>query len=304
MLSRLLISIEPGEVNFFDCVDRSSPALTVAIRRPKALPFLKWAGGKQWLARIAHSILPMPKGRYFEPFLGGASLFFSLSPKQAVLSDSNRDLIATYRAVAQNVGLLISTLKSYPHDRTFYDNMRSKRPRSSNATAARLIYLNKTAWNGLYRVNLQGRFNVPFGRYTNVTICPEERLREASTLLQGASLRCGDFVAISRDASEGDLVYFDPPYITTHNNNGFLKYNSKLFSWADQLRLSRAAARLVEKKVRVVVSNADHEPVIQLYKGFHCYSVQRNSLIGSARGRIGEVLITSFPVKGLRSEVK
>jgi DNA adenine methylase len=297
MTPQTIIDIKPGKVSFRSA-DVKSEALSHEIKRPDTLPFLKWAGGKQWLARIMHLIKPtLLGGTYYEPFLGGGSVFFSLSPSRAVISDLNKELVITYRAIAHDVEAVIAELKSYPHTKAFYNAIRSSRPVERYERAARFIYLNKTAWNGLYRVNLRGEFNVPFGKYENVTLCPEERLRDASVALEGASVCYCDFETVTKKAVAGDLVYFDPPYITTHNNNGFLKYNAKLFSWKDQLRLARIAQRLRVEGVHVVISNADHKPLIDLYGGFYCHQVQRNSLISGgleSRRRTSEVLLTSF----------
>lgn len=270
---------------------------------PKTRPFLKWAGGKQWLAHAANRLVPNNfSGTYYEPFLGGGAMFFALSPGRAVLSDTNAELIATCEALRDDVESVIRTLRRYPHDRAFFERMRQRRPRTPTTVAARFIYLNKTAFNGLYRVNLNGEFNVPFGRYVNPTICQEERLREAAATLTGTNLKCEDFeVAVAR-AGAGDFVYLDPPYITGHTNNGFLKYNAHLFSWNDQTRLSRLASELKGRGVSVLVTNADHPAVTDLYKGFFRYREKRRSLIGgvgSVRNNVHETLLSSYPLTGM-----
>src|ERR1700681_1568658 len=165
------IHIGQGGVTFHAA---ASEIQSVELRRPHALPFLKWAGGKQWLGRMAHIFQPsLFKGTYYEPFLGGGSVFFALNPGRAVLADCNRELIITYKSVASEAETVISLLKSYPYERDFYNRLRLELPSVRYKRAARLIYLNKTSWNGLYRVNLKGQFNGAFGAFTRVPICPD-----------------------------------------------------------------------------------------------------------------------------------
>jgi DNA adenine methylase len=281
-------------------VDLGAPATSPS---PAVRPFLKWTGGKQWLAAVASSVLPDGfSGRYIEPFVGGGSLFFAVGSRRATLGDMNRELIDAYIAVRDCPEKVIAALGRYPYDREFFEHMRRARPRAIHTRAARLIYLNKAAFNGMYRVNLRGEFNVPFGRYTNPTICDTARIRAAATALRGVTLRVGDFERTLRAAKSGDVVYLDPPYITGHRNNGFLKYNARLFSWEDQRRLAALAVRLTSRGVFVVVSNSDHAEVTSLYQGFFRYGVVRNSLIGgqgSHRGPVREALLTSTPIRGV-----
>lgn len=276
---------------------------TLPVSFSEVRPFLKWTGGKQWLAPIATEIVP-PEfcGTYHEVFLGGGALFFALRPSFARLSDTNEELIATYAAVRDQCDEVIETLSRYPHDADFYDRLRKRKPRKPWTTAARFIYLNKTAFNGIYRVNRQGKFNVPFGRYQNPTICQEDRLRIASNALGTASVEVADFEAAMENVVPGDFVYLDPPYITGHRNNGFVKYNSRLFSWSDQERLAVAAKRLSQRGAWVLVSNADHPNVWGLYEGFNRYTVTRASLVGgplSSRGETQEVLLANYPIAGV-----
>lgn len=269
-------------------------------------PFLKWTGGKQWLGALAPLLLPPDfSGRYYEPFLGGGSVFFALGTPRASISDANVELVHAYLGVQQCPEAVIDVLRTYPNDREFFLHMRAARPRALHTKAARIIYLNKTAFNGMYRVNLRGEFNVPFGRYTRNTICDADRIRAASEALQGVSIGVGDFQRRVARAESDDFVYLDPPYITGHRNNGFLKYNAPLFSWGDQQRLARTAMRLRDRGVHVVVSNSDHRDVTCLYEGFRRYVVERNSLIGgrgSTRGMTQEVLLTSSELLGAETE--
>jgi DNA adenine methylase len=275
--------------------------------QPSVKPFVKWPGGKQWLAGAAPHLVPVRwRGRYYEPFAGGAAFFFALEPALATLSDRNWELMTTYRAIRGNVEAVMRLLKRCRYDEKFYYQIRESRPRSGAAIAARLLYLNRTCWNGLYRVNRKGRFNTPFGRFTNPTICDAKRLGATATLLRRARLRDGDFDDVVSDAKRGDLVYFDPPYITGHQRNGFLKYNAPLFSWADQQRLARVASVLAGRGVQVLISNADHSTVSSLYVGFHHYRVHRKSLIAGpadSRGVVTEVLLSSYPILNRPSEV-
>jgi len=274
---------------------------------PVVKPVVKWAGGKQWLAPAAPHLIPGNfAGRYFEPFLGGGAVFFAVEPGHATLSDRNDELITAYQALRSDTEGVIHLLSRYPHDEDFYYRMRARSPRSARSVAARLVYLNRICWNGLYRVNQEGKFNTPFGRFKNPTICDPDRLRKAAHLLRRAKLRVGDFELIASEAESGDLVYFDPPYITGHQHNGFLKYNAHLFSWDDQQRLARLAIDLADAGVYVLVSNADQPVVVRLFKGFNYYRVRRRSFIGStvsSRGEVVEALLSSYPLLGCMSEV-
>ncbi|MFL5915226.1 MAG: DNA adenine methylase [Gaiellaceae bacterium] len=268
--------------------------------QPKARPFLKWAGGKQWLVPLAGAFLPENfTGRYYEPFLGGGAVFFALSPPRATLGDSNRELVNAYTTLRTHPDAVVALLKGYPNNRDFYDELRDLSPETSPACAARLIYLNKTAFNGLYRVSRAGRFNVPYGRYANPTICNEPRLRQAASALRGVSLQPRPFTRTLAHARSGDFAYLDPPYITGHSNNGFLKYNAHLFAWPDQVKLAKQVHVLSNRGVRFAVTNADHAHVAALYGGMYGYRVARRSAIGGGiqyRGRVSELLVTNFPL--------
>ncbi len=278
-------------------------ALTQLVRRPA----FKWAGGKQWLAAAASTLAPMNwKGIYFEPFLGGAAFFFGLEPRKAVLSDRNSELIETYRALQLDPDRVIDTLDSFPNDPDFYYYLRNARPRSQHTVAARLLYLVQTCWNGLYRVNKNGKFNTPFGHYANPSICDAIRIDEAAEALARAVLKVGDFEAILNGARQGDFAYCDPPYITGHKDNGFLKYNATLFAWSDQRRLAKVAAQLKDRGAHLLISNANHESVLELYSGFRHYRLTRRSLIAADsknRRMISEALLSSYPILGCESEI-
>lgn len=263
-------------------------------------PFLKWPGGKQWLAPIAQGLLPEGfQGRYFEPFLGGGALYFALQPRRATLSDVNPELVTAYHALQSDVASVIRELARYPYDRTFFERLRGQRPTTPTAASARLIYLNKTAFNGMYRVNRDGEFNVPFGRYKCPTICPEDRLRSAAEALSPAKLICLDFADAAVAARPGDLVFLDPPYITGHHNNGFRKYNADIFRWDCQERLASVVACLTARNVSVLMTNADHPAIHELYSDLYLTRVERRSLINSSasgRGMAHEAIYTNYPL--------
>ena len=263
-------------------------------------PFLKWAGGKRWLARRCNDLFDTEYERYIEPFLGGASMFFALRPRNAILADCNKRLIETFVAVRRNPEGIVSALQQYQElhtDDFFYAERSRDYPESALKRAAQLIYLNRTCWNGLYRVNRKGEFNVPRGTKTTVLLDTDD-FGAVATALKRAQLRTQDFATTLRTAEAGDLVYVDPPYTVQHNNNGFGKYNENIFSWEDQIRLKRAVDAAVKRGAKVAVSNADHTTVRELYRGVGgLATVRRKSVIaGSAqhRGEIGEVLIRSW----------
>lgn len=302
----LAIQIEAGQLRIIAVVARSRATIcTRELCEPAAKPVLKWAGGKQWLAPAAHLLMP-PNfvGRYWEPFLGGGAFFFALSPKRATLSDKNEELIHTYTALRDDPEAVVDLLRRHRYKYRFYYRTRKRVPRSPQGVAARMIYLNRTCWNGLYRVNRKGQFNTPFGSFVNPTICDTDRIDAAAGKLSQAQLRVGDFAEIVKEAEPGDWVYLDPPYITGHRNNGFLKYNAQLFTWADQRRLAQCAKALAEKGVHVMVTNADHGRVVSLYAGFYYYRLTRASLVGvgSSRGMVTEALLSSYPILGYESE--
>jgi DNA adenine methylase len=250
-------------------------------------PFLRWAGGKRALLPQIEALLPSLNGdgRYFEPFVGGGAVYFGLKPQVAELSDLNDELILAYRAVRDHVDDVIEYLRPLRRDSDVYYTIRASRPDSLAERGGRFIYLNRTCWNGLYRVNLNGDFNVPLGRpKRGLVICDEDRLRAASEALQGTVIKRRDFGRIEQHARSGDLVYCDPPYTVAHGNNGFIEYNARVFDWHDQRRLARLAMKLVERSVGIVVSNADHPAVAALYPDSHFtrHTIPRWSTIASS----------------------
>jgi DNA adenine methylase len=264
-------------------------------------PFLKWAGGKRWLITQANELLPDRHNinRYLEPFLGGGSIFFHIEPKKAILSDINDDLINAYIIIRENWSELYDILTKYNklHTQDFYYKMRSTKPRIALKRAARFIYLNRTCWNGLYRVNKKGEFNVPIGTKTNV-ILGEDKFDIIATLLKSATLEVCDFELTINKAEENDFIFVDPPYTVKHNLNGFVKYNETIFSWNDQIRLKKALTKAIDRGAKVLITNANHKSIEELYKNYSkIYLLNRASVIAGkseARGIYSELAIKSW----------
>ncbi len=266
-------------------------------------PFLKWAGGKRWLIpKIKDSIPPFKT--YFEPFLGSGTLFFALEPKSAVLSDTNPELVNCYKVIKNHCEPMIKVLKKLKFKKSDYYAIRDKFQSGNDPIkrAAYFIYLNKTCWNGLYRVNNLGKFNVPIGTHLSrgFKVYDSDHLKSISHLLKRAIIKRCDFEETVKQARSGDLVYFDPPYITTHLKNGFIKYNSVLFHQSDELRLAKLAEKLANRKIQVILSNAAHPLIKQQYNGcFYKTEILRPSLIAAdpeKRTKFLELLVTSFPL--------
>jgi DNA adenine methylase len=261
-------------------------------------PFLKWAGGKAKLAPQIMARFPDRFRRYHEPFIGGGAVFFALGPREATLSDVNADLITTYRAIRDHVESLIEVLLHHRASEEDFYRIRAVDPGGLSLieSAARTIYLNRTCFNGLYRVNRRGQFNVPFGRYANPRICNAENLRAVSDALQGVDLRVEDAMAIGRRARRGDLVYFDPPYDPISPTASFTSYAKTGFGRTEQERLAEVFAHLAERGVHAVLSNSDTPFVRKLYKRFEIETVYARRAINSRadrRGPVPEVLVST-----------
>jgi DNA adenine methylase len=257
----------------------------------RCAPLLKWPGGKRNLLDVILPLLPSRFNKYFEPFFGGGALFFALQPEEAFLSDKNAELIQAYSHVRDRPEAVIRELRKLRNTEKDYYRVRSVVPRGDAARAARLIYLITLAFNGIYRVNLKGEFNVPYGYKIHLNPCDAKRVRATSNHLKKAVLRNQDFEEALTLAECGDLVYLDPPYTVAHGNNGFVKYNAKIFSWEDQVRLARVARDLVDRGCAVIVSNADHCSIHSLYQDFIATRFERDSVIAASsafRSRITE----------------
>jgi DNA adenine methylase len=263
-------------------------------------PFLKWAGGKGQL--IAQYIPHFPKrfSTYHEPFLGGGAIFFHLQPQQARLTDINPELVNVFCCVRDRVEELITLLQQHRdrHSPEYYSALRAQPMNSDLERAARLIYLNKTCFNGLYRENSKGQFNVPIGKYKNPTICDPESLRAASRALRSTQIERKPFEAVLEIAqTPDDFVYFDPPYHPISSTSRFTAYSRDSFCEADQIRLRDAVTVLANRGVQVMLSNSDCDFVRNLYKDFPIHSILAARSInsnGKRRGKITEVLITSY----------
>ena len=257
------------------------------------LPFLKWAGGKRWLWKKYPELFAVQKCRYVEPFLGGASIFFALNPKKAILSDLNIDLIETYSAICDDWSIVWEKLQRHHRNHTiidqYYYKIRLSRPRSMAGRAAKFIYLNRTCFNGLYRVNLRGEFNVPKGTKDTV-VFPDDDFRNIANRLKSATIMCADFEVVINAALAGDFLFVDPPYTVKHNLNGFLKYNERIFSWGDQERLADSIRRFAMRGGCALVTNAAHQSVIDLYADMgEIHTTQRHSILSSETTRRNEV---------------
>ena len=286
--------------------------------RADVKPVLKWAGGKrQLLEPILAFVERSFQGRiakYYEPFAGGAAVFFALVARgkfeRARLSDMNADLIRVYTALRDDAESVISELEKLAalelSKETYYlvrEKVRANRPGKDAARAARLIYLNRTGYNGLYRVNSSGEFNVPYGSYKNPRIVDRPRLLSAAEALQGVELAVEDFESSCKKAKRGDFVYFDPPYVPVSKTASFAAYHSVAFTSAEHARLARTFARLTKAGVKTLLSNSDTPETRALYRKFDTHTVQATRAInsnGSRRGSVPELLVHSEPHKRAR----
>ncbi len=270
-------------------------------------PFLKWAGGKSKLIQQYLPYFPSKNNykNYYEPFLGGGAIFFCIQPETAILTDINAELITTYCCVKNHVEELISLLKEHEHQHakdsvTYYYTVRANPGKTDLEKAARLIYLNKTCFNGLYRVNSQNKFNVPLGKYKNPNICPEDLLRAASAALSTSEIKQGDFEEVRNYAtSSNDFVFCDPPYHPISSTSYFTAYSQNSFNEKDQERLRDICAEMASRGVKVMVCNSDCELIRKIYQeiNFKIYPIAAARSINSntkKRGIIYEVLITSY----------
>ncbi len=269
-------------------------------------PFLKWAGGKTQLLPLLHERLPEAFGAYHEPFVGAGALFFSLRATgrlgRAHISDANPHLIQVYQALKYDVEAVIEALLPHDYDKDHFYEVRATDPTTLKdpQRAARFIFLNRTCFNGLYRENKSGQFNVPFGRYTNPTICNKELLRSAAAALRDVSLHCEPFETVVERARPGDLVYFDPPYVPLSGTSSFTAYRRGGFGETDHRRLARVFRTLADAGVHVILSNSDAPIVHELYADEHIDRVLASRNINSKagkRGRIHEVIVTPRPRK-------
>lgn len=270
-------------------------------------PLLKWAGGKRQLLGLILSRLPARIDTYFEPFVGGGAVFFALANerrfKRAVLADQNEELVETYLAVQRDVTSVIRELAKMPHSEEHYYKVRAQKPRLPTKRAARMIYLNRTGFNGLYRVNRSGQFNVPFGRYAQPKICDEDRLLSVSRALQGVEIRVADFEQTAARAKPSDAVYFDPPYVPVSPTARFAEYHNLPFGDAEHRRLAALYERLTQKGVTAVLSNSDTPRTREIFGHLRHETVEARRNInsnGTRRGPIRELLVYGASVSSER----
>lgn len=272
-------------------------------REMRSRPFVKWAGGKSQLLVELTKRMPRSYKRYWEPFIGGGAFFFHVAPPAASISDTNDELIETYKVVRDDVESLIVELSNHRYDKEYYYSVREW-DRSENfkdlaavKRAARFIFLNKTCFNGLHRVNSKGHFNVPFGAYTNPTIVAAENLRNCSRVLQATEISVGDYSSILDSVERGDFVYLDPPYAPLNSTSSFTAYTAQGFGRAEQDALVEFCHRLDKKGVLFMLSNSSRPEMLELYRDFQVESVTATRAInskGSARGVVAEILVRNY----------
>jgi len=251
---------------------------------PKLQPILKWAGGKRWFVTNHSEHLNIDFDRYIEPFAGSCAVYFHCQPDKAILADANPELINVYNTLRSDWKKVYAKLVEHNrrHSKQYYYHIRASRPRTKHTQAARFIYLNRTCWNGLYRVNRNGQFNVPIGTKSSAILDTDD-FESVHHLLQSADIRCADFRETIFEARRGDLLFVDPPYTVRHNLNGFVKYNETLFSWADQVDLCAAVKAAKSRGATLLMTNANHPSIKELYGDeFEIDVVSRYSSISSS----------------------
>jgi DNA adenine methylase len=295
-------------------------ALSVNSKKPvhlellnKSKPFIKWVGGKRQLLKQFRLMNLYPPERfnsevnkYFEPFVGGGAVFFDLLPKHAQLSDLNNELIITYNVIKKQVENLIKSLKNHKTDKDYFLNIRARDPKGMTdlEVASRFIYLNRTCFNGMYRVNKKGGFNVPFGKYHNPLICDEVNLRNVSHSLKNVEIKNQDYKEVLKIAQAGDFVYFDPPYYPINNTSSFTSYTKESFLDREQIELRDVFMELTERGCFVMLSNSDtpfvnkiyseikiKNKIIRINKVYAGRSINSDS---SKRGKITEVVVINY----------
>jgi DNA adenine methylase len=275
----------------------------------KPKPFVKWVGGKRQLLKqfLKLNLYPPEKfnlttGRYFEPFVGGGAVFFDLLPEKAFLSDMNGELVTTYNVIKNDVNFLIKALKKHKNTKEYFLQIRSKdvQKLTEIEIASRFIYLNRTCFNGLYRVNSKGGFNVPYGQNKNPLICDEENLIKVSKALKNVSIVKQDYKEVLKKTKKGDFVYFDPPYYPVNKTSAFTSYVKEKFLEKEQLELRDTFAELTKRGCFVMLSNSDTPFIKKIYselKGARITIVDASRAINSkasGRGKITEVLVTNY----------
>ncbi|MGY3756074.1 DNA adenine methylase [Helcococcus kunzii] len=270
-------------------------------------PFTKWVGGKRQLLNEIVKLMPHSYNTYHEPFVGGGALFFYLQPKNAVINDMNSDLILSYRAIKDDLNNLIEELeyhkqhnsKEYFLDLRSYDRDERINSLSNTQKAARIMYMLRVCFNGMYRVNSKNQFNVPYGRYKNPKIVDKVLLKNISDYLNSSNILIlnEDFEVSIKECKAGDFVYFDPPYIPINETSSFTSYTNEGFSYKDQVRLRNIFSELTRKNVYCMLSNSNSPKTLELYEQFNIHQVKAKrsiNSISSKRGEISEVIITNY----------
>jgi len=284
------------------------------IRKNKMVGFIKWAGGKKQLLKQFKPYFPKKINRYFEVFIGGGAVLFYIiktyKPKYIFISDINEELINCYNVIKEDVEELIKLLKEYKkkHNKEVYYEVRAEDPKllSNTSRAGRFIYLNKTCFNGLYRVNSKGGFNVPIGSYKAPSIVMEKELREISKLLKGVKIKVMSFENIIKIAKKGDFIYFDPPYYPIKKGKSFTTYTKGNFLEKEQEQLKDVFSKLDKKGCNIMLSNSDTKFIKDLYEDYNINFVQANRMIncdGNGRGKINEVVVTNYKIKETQNKL-
>lgn len=265
----------------------------------KAKPPVKWAGGKSQLIEQFRPLFPRHFKKYLEPFVGGGAVFFELQPQEAVLIDSNPELINFYTVVRDHLEALLADLARHENTAEYYYHIRSLDPDHMDPVgrASRFLYLNKTAYNGLWRVNRKGQHNVPYGRYKNPQYRDEENLKRVSKALRSAELLCADFTEVLKYAEKGDFIYLDPPYHPLNKTANFTSYTSDAFTEADQERLAETFRVLDARDCKVMLSNSDTEFIRDLYRDYRITTVTARRAINcraDRRGPISELVVRNY----------
>ncbi|MDQ7816449.1 MAG: Dam family site-specific DNA-(adenine-N6)-methyltransferase [Melioribacteraceae bacterium] len=268
-------------------------------------PFLRWAGGKNWLIKYIDKFLPTSFNNYYELFVGGASIFTHLVNEKKIcnkvfLSDKNVDLINTYASIRDNVEEVIYHLETFKNSKAFYYKLRAKTFIDKVQRAARFIYLNRTSFNGIYRENLKGEYNVPYGYKNYKCLFDYNNLRTFSEKLKDVNLYHRDFETFIENIKQNDLVFLDPPYTVAHSNNGFIKYNQQLFSIEDQERLANFLKKIKKRKAYFILTNASHRNIKNIFQEFDYKKIKRYSVVGgknSKREKIEELIFFNTVAK-------
>lgn len=260
-------------------------------------PILKWAGGKRQLIPQLIKIIPKKYNQYVEPFIGGGALYFYLNNNKAVINDSNPELINLYNEVANNPKKIITNLKKYKNNKEFFYKVRSAEPKTSLEAASRTIYLNRTCFNGLYRVNKKGGFNVPFGNYKVSNFVDNDNFLKASSLLKKTKILCKDYKhVLDKYTKKGDLVFLDPPYLPVSKYSDFKRYTKEQFYLEDHIELSEYFKKLDKKGCYLILTNSNNKKILDLYKGYkiNIFNTKRN-ISSKGQKRTGQdIIVTNF----------